>query len=377
MVSLSKELEEELIKCGRCGFCRAYCPVFEYKHRESWNARGRLILVKALLDGKLSISEELLDRIYSCTLCKTCDETCPPMVKGSEIIKSIRTSLAEKGIGPLEGHREMAKAIHNSGSVLGKKIPLIDVAPSVKTLPDTAPNLIFAGCVVSSNYPNVLEALIRILKEAGMDLTVIKNGEDCCGKFLDLVGLGEEVSKLVEKDWKIFDEMKARNIIAICPFCYSAFLHSIPKGRNFSVQHSTELLLSLLKEGKISFKRKIDATVAYFDSCHLGRYEKIYEAPRSLIKAIPGIRLVEMDKSEQLSRCCGGTIRVPYYDIRSGMSEAIAKSAKDAGAEYLVTACPTCHHNLKVVAYDYDLKVCNIEELIAYSMGLIEELPEW
>jgi Fe-S oxidoreductase len=83
-----------------------------------------------------------------------------------------------------------------------------------------------------------------------------------------------------------------------------------------------------------------------------------------------------MDKSKNLSRCCGGTIRNPYFDIRTGMSEAIAKSAKDAGADYLVTACPTCYHNLKSVAFDYEVRVCSIEELVGYSMGLVKEISE-
>lgn len=376
MESFSKEVEEEMIKCSRCGLCRAHCPVFEYKGRESWNARGRIFLIKALLDGKLSVSEELLDRIYSCSLCKSCDEACPSSAKVSDIIKDVRTSLAKTGIGPLEGHREMARAILTSGNILGEKVRLIDVVPTVKTLPDIAPTMLFAGCVVSSSYPNIAEALIRILRKAGYDFTVIKDGENCCGKFLDLVGLGEEFSKLVGNNWKILSEMKIREIVTICPLCYSAFAHSLPKGESFSVQHSTELLLNLLDEGKIAFNRRLDANVTYFDSCHLGRYGKIYDAPRSLIEAIPGVRLVEMDKSKELSRCCGGTVRVPYFDVRTGMSEAIAKSAKDAGADYLTTACPTCYHNLRVVAFDHSLTVCSIEELVGYSMGLIKQIPK-
>ncbi|MDH5704355.1 MAG: (Fe-S)-binding protein, partial [Aigarchaeota archaeon] len=121
MESFSEEVEEEMIKCSRCGLCRAHCPVFEYKGRESWNARGRIFLIKALLDGKLSVSEELLDRIYSCSLCKSCDETCPSSAKVSDIIKDVRTSLAKTDIGPLEGHREMARAILTSGNILGEK----------------------------------------------------------------------------------------------------------------------------------------------------------------------------------------------------------------------------------------------------------------
>jgi len=298
------------------------------------------------------------------------------LVKGSEIIKGLRGSLAEAGIGPLGAHREMAKAILTSGNVLGQKVRLVDVIPSAKSLPDTAPALLFAGCVVSSSYPQIAEALIQMLAKAGCNFTVMKDGEDCCGKFLDLLGLGDESSKLVANNWRGFSEMNLTDIFTVCPFCYGAFLHSVPKERAISVQHSTQILLNLLTERRISFSRKLDANVAYFDPCHLGRYEKIYEAPRSVVGAVPGVRLVEMDKSKNLSRCCGGTIRVPYFDIRTGMSEAIAKSAKDAGADYLVTACPTCYHNLKFVALDYDVKVCSIEELAGYSVGVVKEISE-
>jgi len=298
------------------------------------------------------------------------------LVKGSEIIRGLRGSLAEAGVGPLDAHREMIKAILTSGNVLGQKVRLVDVLPSAKSLPDTSPALLFTGCVVSSSYPHIAEALIQILTKAGCNFTVMKNGEDCCGKFLDLLGLAGESSKLVAKNWSVFSEMNVRDIFTVCPFCYGAFLHSVPKDQSISVQHSTQILLNLLTERRIRFNRKLDANVAYFDPCHLGRYEKIYDAPRSVVRAIPGVTLVEMDKSKHLSRCCGGTIRVPYFDIRTGMSEAIAKSANDAGADYLVTGCPTCYHNLKFVALDYDVRVCSIEELAGYSMGLVKEISE-
>jgi Fe-S oxidoreductase len=380
MEKLEKELEtveEELIKCMNCGICRAYCPVFEYKGRESWNPRGRLFLIKGLRDNKISFSKEVLDRIYSCSLCKTCDEMCPPLVKFSDIMKRLRVYMAQTGLGPLEGHKEMSDAILKSGNVFGKKTPLLDVIPSVKDLPDQAPNLLFAGCVMSSSYPNIAEAMIKILKKVGYDFTVIKDGEDCCAAFLDLVGLKSDSGEAIEKNLTKLRDMKIKNVVAMCPFCYGAFKELAEETKApFSAQHSTQLLLNLVKEGKIKFERRLDAVVTYFDPCHLGRYQKVYETPRSLLKSIPGVKLVEMDKSKKTSRCCGGTIRVPYIDIRTGMSDAIVKSAKEAGAEYLVTACSTCYHNLRILAFEYDLRVCNIEELVAYCMGVIEELPE-
>jgi len=107
-----------------------------------------------------------------------------------------------------------------------------------------------------------------------------------------------------------------------------------------------------------------------FDKVTRGRYHGMYEVPRELIKSVPGIEYVDMKRNREKSMCCGGTIRVPYYDTRSGMSEMIVKDAYESGAEYIITACSSCLHNLSTVAFEYDIEVMNIEDLIAYSMNI-------
>ncbi len=359
------------MRCTHCGKCRMYCPTFEYVMKESWGPRGRVFIIEAIQEGRLTIDKGVLDRIHSCAMCKACDEVCESLVKFSEIMKGLRNSLTKQGIGPPDEYKEMANTILRTGNALGEKVRLMDASPLIKKLPDKAPNLLFLGCVISSSYMNIAEAMIKLLMRAGYDFTVIKEGEECCGAFLDLVGLEEEFKDSLEKNRRIFSSIGISSLVAICPFCYGAFLSL---GNQLSVQHSTELLVSLLDEGRIELRKEFNAVVTYFDPCHLGRWQGLYDAPRSLIEAIPGTRLVEMERSRQLSRCCGGPIRMAFPRIRAGMSSAILKSAREAGAEYIITACPTCYHNLRIPALRYKIRVCNIEELVAYSAGLLDKI---
>jgi len=376
MKLLDKKLQNELIKCTHCGTCRTFCPVFLYMGKESYNTRGRIFLLEGLLENKLKISEEVMDRIYSCSMCKACDVACPSSVKFTKIMKSFRSYLADENIRPLEDHYKMANAIKSTGNVFGKRIEITDISPLVNKLPNEAPNLLYLGCVVSTFYPNLAKTMIKILSEANYQFTMMKDGEYCCSSFLDLVGLEREVRKAHEINLEKIKSRGVKNVTTICPFCYGAFYELSKETKAFSTQHSTELLLELVNEGKIKFKRNFNATVTYFDPCHLGRYHKLYDIPRNLIKAVPGVKLVEMEKNKESSMCCGGTIRVPYFDIRSGMSELIVKNAYYAGAKYIITACPSCYHNLNTIAFKYDLAVCNIEELIGYSMGNIKEISK-
>jgi Fe-S oxidoreductase len=158
--------------------------------------------------------------------------------------------------------------------------------------------------------------------------------------------------------------------------CYSTFKHDYPQ-KGLEIKHTVNLYTELLDEGKIKFNNTLNAKVAFHDSCHLGRYSGLFEEPRKLIESIPGTKLVELSNSKKSSKCCGGTIRVPYAEIRSKMSERIIDEAVKAGAEYLVTACPSCFHNLYSISIlmDYNVKIVTLEELIGYAMGQLGKIP--
>jgi len=370
MVHFNKDIQEELIKCTHCGTCRSICTTFAYKGKESYNSRGRIFLLEGLQERKIDFDEGIIDRIYSCSMCKACELLCPSSVKFTDMMKCVRNQLAAEHVGPLLNHEEMASLINDSGNIFGEPQRLVDLSPEVEKLPDKAPNLLYLGCTVSAFQPSLAKTTIKILREAGYNFTMMKEGEYCCSSFLDLVGLRQNYEAAMKTNLQRLNSLGVSNVVTLCPFCYGAFHEFSEKGESISSQHTTELLYDLMKKGKIDLKKSFDYTVTYFDPCHLGRYRGLYEVPRKLIKSVPGIEYVDMNRNREKSMCCGGTIRVPYYDTRSGMSEMIVKDAYESGAEYIITACPSCLHNLSTVSFEYDIEVMNIEDLIAYSMNI-------
>ncbi len=326
--------------------------------------------MEGLEEGKIDFDEGVIDRLYSCSMCKACELLCPSSVKFTDIMKGVRTQLAAEDIGPLENHEEMARLIEESGNIFGEPKKLTDISPEVEKLPDKAPNLLYLGCTVSGNQPALAKTTIKILREAGYDFTMMKDGEYCCSSFLDLVGLGENHEAAMETNLERLNALGVSNVLTLCPFCYGAFEKLAEKTESITSQHTTKVLYEMVKEGKIELKNSFDKKVTYFDPCHLGRYHGEYETPRELIKLVPGVDYVDMKRNRENSLCCGGTIRVPYYETRSGMSEMIVKDAHESGAEYIITSCSSCLHNLNTVAWEYDIEVMNIEDLIAYSMGI-------
>jgi len=371
-IKLSSEIETEVIKCFHCGLCRAWCPVFDVKQNESWNTRGRVMLIKALARGELTPTPSVLDRVYSCSLCKACEVSCPSKVGVCNIIQEARASLVRNGQGPLAVHCDIANAIKTSGNIFGQpwNIPENLGAP-IARLPERSENLLYMGCVAGLKYSRHVENLMKILLKANLPFTVFKSGEVCCGGFLEMVGLAEEFQEVVAQSTANFIEMGIKKIVTLCPMCYTTF--KMHYGRSsLEVIHATELLQQLISKKRIALKKPVKMWVTYQDPCHLGRHSEVYEAPRKILESIPGLKLVEMEKSRDSSYCCGGPIRIPFIKIRTGMCKAISSEATKVDAKAIVTACPTCFHNLNAVTRDQ--LILDLSELVACSMGLVKKI---
>jgi len=295
----------------------------------------------------------------------------------SGIIEVAREELVKNGLAPPEEQRELQKNILQEGNILGKRTQPLNtlLGPIIDSLPDSSPNLVYSGCVLLYSYPQIAQTTLGNIQNAKYDFTVMKEGEKCCGGFLKMIGYKEDFDSYSQKQLELLTEKEIDQLITICPMCYSTFKHDYPQ--KLEVKHTVLLYNELLDEGKIVFNRSLDAKVAFHDSCHLGRYSGIFEQPRKLIENVPGIKLVELSKSKKSSNCCGGTIRVPYAQIRSKMSEWIIEDASQAGAEYLVTACPSCFHNLysSSIMMDCKVKIITLEELVGCATGQLPKIP--
>ncbi len=236
--------------------------------------------------------------------------------------------------------------------------------------------LFYVGCTTAYAYPESGQSMKKILDAAGVAAETLED-EPCCGGVLFMMGQLEAARNKVKDNITYLKSHGIGKIIVDCPECYKTFIHDYPsvdESFTIPVQHSTQVIAQLIKDGQLSLTKEVPIKVTYHDSCHLGRYCGIYDEPRFIINSIPGITFKEMELSREHANCCGGPIREPFIELRNQMSLAnldLAKRLKN-----IVTACPTCYYNLDSVAtlFEHKVQVIKLIDLVAYAAGLIPEL---
>jgi heterodisulfide reductase subunit D len=163
-------------------------------------------------------------------------------------------------------------------------------------------------------------------------------------------------------------------MITSCAGCFKTIKHDYPKtGKlNFEVKHTLEFIIDLIESGKLKLKNEVKMKVTYHDPCHLGRHSSVYDAPRKLLNLIPGVELIEMERTRENSRCCGagGGLKSGYPDIQNKISQTRIKEAEATGATELVSACPFCYQGLQVgiQALDSKLTMRDITDLVVMAI---------
>ncbi|MHC1592142.1 MAG: (Fe-S)-binding protein [Candidatus Helarchaeales archaeon] len=241
----------------------------------------------------------------------------------------------------------------------------------------------FRGCTLAYTQPEEDKLIAKILEAAGISFSTIPD-EPCCGGELLRRGASKEFEKKVKKNISRFKELNVKKIITYCPECHVTLKIDYPKVEGsipFEVFHFTEIISFLLKNNTIQFTKPISIAknITYHDGCHLGREAGLYEPPRFILKSIPGMKFKEMPLSGRFSLCCGGPIRMSHVELRNQLVERIfleaKKKAKAKGDGGIVTPCPTCYYNFKMVALltESNVKPINMIRLIAYELGIIDE----
>ncbi len=383
--SYGADIDNEVISCIQCGYCRRGCPTFSVTHRESRNARGRNTLAYYLMTGEEKPSREMAEAFYSCTVCQSCTYYCPAMIRVDEIIEGVRRKLFKEGFAtePVIGLRKNIFSTENVyGSPREERIevypPELEEKAENGELKVTAETLLFMGCVPSYSDMEMVPSLLKPLDAAGVDYTVLGEDEGCCGLPLYLMGSDEfelHAQKMIER----IKRTKARELVTPCAGCYKAFkkLYSKAGDLELEVYHSVHYLEKLIKEGKIKLNNSFSGKITYHDPCDLGRSFQIFDEPRNIIESIPGIDFVEMERNRLLARCCGGggLIMANDHNLARDIAALRVKDALDAGAEIIVTGCAACKDNLtkgsKTIPKDErgKIRVMDITELVASSMA--------
>ncbi len=369
---LNDKLKEQIIRCSRCGFCRAVCPVFEVKERlESWNTRGRILLLRALSEGQIEVTNGLIERLYTCTLCGVCEVTCPSGVKVKDIIETARCTFSEQGYLP-HALVNVGLTIKETRNIYGEsdRKRALWVPNDIK-IPYGGDTLFYTGCVSAYRTTEIARSIVKVLMASNYEFGYLGSDEYCCGGVALWAGYKKAFDEVATLNTKKFEEVRASRVVTSCPACWSVFkkYYSL---KNLEILHYSEVFEELIDADKLTLQR-LEAKVTFHDPCHFDRKSEIYDSPRKVLENIPGISLIEMAHNKEKSLCCGGgagVVWTTYPRLSLLMAERRLKEAKDAGAEIMVTSCPLCYITFNVCKKKkkIDIEILDLSQLLTRAM---------
>ncbi len=327
-----------------------------------------------------------LDELWACTNCMYCMENCSSSIEHVPKIINMRQYkvLTEADFAP---ELQLAyRNMENNSNPWGVGSHLrADWAKElgVKTLAEDAnvEYLFYVGCAGSfdDRGKKVTVAFAKILQAAGVSFGILGTEESCCGDSAMRGGNEYLYQTLAQMNIEAMNGYGVKKIIATCPHGYNALKKDYPHfGGNYEVYHHTEILADLIAKGKITFKKPVAGTFTYHDSCFLGRYNNVYEQPRKILGAVPGVKIVEMERNLSKSFCCGaGGARMWMEEHGEKINDARAKQAIDIKADAIAVGCPFCltmmTDGLKTHGMEEKMASLDIAEIVWKSMGLEEE----
>lgn len=347
-------------QCSNCKFCITSCPL--YRGWFTQGAPGKMRAFYYFIKYGYGNIEKLVDIAYYCTTCANCERVCKAAssyVPVVENIEKIRASLVEKGVGPLTQQKSFGNHVkieHNP--YMEKHQNRLDWLPKETSdkLPRKAEYIYFVGCTASYRQKEIAKDTVDVFLKLGIDFTVLGLDEWCCGSPLLRTGQWDTAKTLAEHNRDIISRKGADKVVTTCAGCYRAFEVDYKKtykdilGIDFSfeVVHTTQLIADLIKKDRLRFNREYRKKVTYHDPCHLGRHANVYDAPREVLKAIPGIELVEMQRTRDKAWCCGagGGFRSGNSDTSLWVASGRLTDAEKTEAEVLTSSCPFCWRNL-------------------------------
>jgi len=369
--------ERELYACLQCGYCKAVCPVYGETGWESDNPRGKLYALKQLANrGPMDVilrrnpkpSEEYKQRLYHCTSCGACDEVCHVNIKLAHLWEELKEWMLKQGYEPLEAHKKIYERVKRVRNPYDEPIEKRDAWLTDKSVLSPNPEvLFFAGCTASYRVGFLGQAVAKILKAADVKFNILGSDEWCCGSPLLRTGQADIVrSELAPHNTRAIETRGVNALVTACAGCYNTIKNDYPKiiGKpTYKLYHLTEYLEKLLKEKRLVLSKEFKKKVTYHDPCHLGRHARVFEAPRNVIKAIPGIDFVEMAYNREMAHCCGagGGYKSAFNYSAESIAAKRVREAEEVGAELIITSCPFCQVNLNAGAKNIGSKVKTVD----------------
>jgi len=364
----------------KCGNCREVCPVFLETGHEAMVARGRVQLLKAALENRLDLTDGLRDRIYACLNCNACYVTCPCGIEVDEVIHASRVAMLRAGKPLPDGLRLLRDRIGSEQNPYGEKQSERGAwLPEKYRRPRRSPVVFHAGCAISYANNRVGKMVLAILESAGADFMTMGDEEQCCGDPILRMGDVEGAEAQRRRNTDEYRKWGVETIVTSCAGCLKMFkkyyavgqvgnLSSVGSAQSevcskrlavspeskvesrksaFRVLHTLEWFAQLIGDGRLKPQKPLAKRVAYFDGCDIGRHSGVFDAPRQVLRSIPGVEQIEFPAHHESSRCCGGPLMASDPEMAASIASKRVREALDVGAELIAVACPTCMVNLK------------------------------
>jgi Fe-S oxidoreductase len=380
----------ELFGCIQCGKCTGGCPV---ARKTTLNIRT--LIYHMLVDSDIDVRSH--EELWDCTACFTCVERCPKDVEPAELIIALRGELVESGRVP-ETIGTALMGIFRQGNPSGmarqdrelwaeggdEQHPMEASLDRAKRAAQEGCDLLyFVGCIPSydQRVQPVARALMRAFDYAGLDVGTLGTEESCCGNEVRRMGEVGLFEMLVEENGELLRNVGPRQVVTTSPHCFNTLRNEYGLD-DMEVLHYTQLVARLIEGGELTLGGQVDktvtgsTTVTYHDPCFLGKQNQVFDEPRAIIKAIPGVELVEMDRNRERSLCCeggGGRMWVEGTNLEERLAFQRVQEAAETGADILAVACPFCLLTLedavKVQGLDEQMRVMDIMELVDLTLG--------
>jgi Fe-S oxidoreductase len=395
-----EDFAAEMDRCSQCSYCKwipfdqvkswrfaKNCPSIAYHNFNSYSARGRYAVGRSLIKGQSGYSDTVRDIVYTCLTCGSCDVSCKVCrynLEPLEMVRELKFRLVEDG-QRLDEHQALVDSLNKEGNTMGSPRSERGKWANDLDLPrlpsEKAEVLFHAGCRSSfdKDQQKSAKAAASLLHKAGVNIGIMGEQEMCCAGRIYSMGYRDEFIRFAKANITAWTKAGVKTVVTSCSDGYHAFKRLYPRlGSQVDVFHTVEFLDRLIQEGKLKFRYEIPMTVTYHDPCHLGRqgepyipwdgvekkiksqiivYEPkrpryngawgVYDPPRNVLKSIPGLELVEMERIREYSWCCGagGGVREAYPEFSQWTASERIAEARSTGAEALVSACPWCERN--------------------------------
>ena len=366
--------------CSQCGYCLDECDQFYGRGWESQSPRGKWYWLREYMEGRASWNQFMVDTMIVCTTCEFCNLRCSAALPIEAAWMKLRGKLIDEDkemtFPPFE---MMAAALRAEGNIWAgyrkdrtawfPKELLSKHGPGVKSK-----NVYFAGCTASYVENDIGKASVTLLDAAGIDFTFLGNVENCCGTPMLVAGKWDVFEEIMKKNIEAVKASGADTVITSCPACNMMWRHTYPEwaeklGMDYDIKakHYSEVVAEKIRNGEFAFTHPIEKKVTWHDSCHIGRVSGVYEEPREIIKAIPGVRYEDMAHNRQEGHCCGSVLTlIKDPPVAHEVGKIRLDEAEEISAEAVLALCPCCEFQLRVTKEKKNLPI-GIHDLASFA----------